>query len=95
MKKVNKLFNITTLTILSLVIIGICGTYLSDYLIEINWFGDYTSLDLVYGGEKKLCKHWGARHYWYNWGVFLLMTVSVFRYIGEIINIGESKEDEV
>ena len=41
MKKVNKIFNAITISLLILIGIGILGTYLSDYLVRINWFGDY------------------------------------------------------
>ena len=94
MKKVNKIFNIITLTIVSIVVTGILGTYLSDYLIGINWFGDYKSLDKMWGGGKEICAHWGARHYWYNWGIVLLILITVAKSIAKISNVIKLIEDE-
>lgn len=83
MKKINKVFTTITISILVLSLIGIFGTYLSDYLIEINWFGDSKPYKTSCGNRVD----WGARHYWYNWGVSLLFITSLARAIAKIVNI--------
>lgn len=79
-----KVFNLITFYILLIVSMGMLGTYFSEYLTEINWFGDiYTGR--VYTDGKKVI-HWGARHYWYNWGMFFLFVSTFFRAIVSCIN---------
>lgn len=41
MRKINRVYNTITASIIILFSIAIIGTYLSDYLVSINWFGDY------------------------------------------------------
>lgn len=78
MKEYNKIFNAITLCILFLILIGIAGTYLSDYLIDINWFGDSIETEYFLGRSHER-EVWGARHYWYNWGVFILFLATFIR----------------
>ena len=79
MSKINKAFNSISITIIITFIVAILGTYLSDYLIKINWFGDtyYTN-----GAVK-----WGARHYWYNITCGSLIFVNLFRGFFTMIDI--------
>ena len=77
MKKINKVFNMISLSILLLMCIGIGGTYLSDYLVEINWFGDGSEVYVNQFGKETV--EWGARHYWYNWGLTFLFVSTVLR----------------
>ena len=75
MSKLNRVFNVITVNILIMFSIGFIGTYLSDYFIEQNLFGDSGAA------------HWGARHYWYNWGVFFLFLSNFIRAIFKVINV--------
>ena len=85
MKNINKIFNTITISIVVLVGIGLLGTFFSDYLISIKWFGDYSKITNYYDSEKTYIKHcWGARHYWYNWGVFLLFITATIRAVSKI-----------
>jgi len=87
-----KLFNLITFYILLIVSMGMVGTFLSDYLIEINWFNDvYTGR--VYSSGKKVII-WGIRHYWYNWGVFLLFIATIFRSIFSCVSYYDKLEKE-
>ena len=92
MKKINKIFNVIALWIFVSVLIGVSGTFLSDYLVSIDWFGDHsvTRFNSFYGKEV-VDDYWGARHYWYNWGVFLLFSVSTIRGIVCVVFIIEKK----
>jgi|TARA_R110000796_G_scaffold149308_1_gene266156 hypothetical protein len=83
-KKINKVFSTITVSLLILMSIAILGTYLSDYLESIKWFGDsepYTD------ERKRLSVDWGARHYWYNWGVALLFLTSLGRAVAQVVII--------
>ena len=91
MSKTSKIFNAITLYILAIFSIAIIGTYLSDYLVSINWFGDYVS-DTRSGWDGSY-ERWGARHYWYNWGMFLLFVLSIVRAIVGVDEILKEKED--
>lgn len=86
MKNINKVFNTITISLVVLIGIGMCGTFLSDYLISINWFGDYS--DNTRGMDGRF-NHWGARHYWYNWGVFFLFVTALARCIVKVVDILE------
>ena len=90
---INKVFNTITITLIALIAIGMCGTFLSDYLISINWFGDYEVKHLNYwdSGKDVVIKHWGARHYWYNWGCFSLFITALVRGIVKVDNIASLK----
>lgn len=91
MKKVNRVFSTITISLLILFSLAISGTYLSDYLISVNWFGDYTTdTRTTWGGYQ----HWGARHYWYNWGVSLLFITSLARSVVKVVMIIEKEESE-
>jgi hypothetical protein len=86
------IFNIILLWLCLMVSAGICGTFLSDYLVSINWFGDAEVLDMNWSTGKKYTRiKWGARHYWYNWGVSLLFITSMVRGIFYVNNKIESK----
>ncbi len=98
----NKIFNTISIYIIGLLIIGVTGTYLSDYLNEVNWFGDVKTGETKcfatgehshynYGSKSFINKdgvclyvynsieQWGARHYWYNFGVVILFVLSLAR----------------
>lgn len=68
MRRLNKIFATITVSILILFSIGVVGTYISEYLSSINWFGDRGS-------------NWGPRHYWYNFLIAALFIVSLVRAI--------------
>ena len=94
MRKTNKVFTVIAVHLALLIGIGILGTFLSDFLTEINWFGDVVLTDdkfvyQAFGGKSQV--KWGARHYWYNWGCFLFAVLSVFRCIVTVYNIVESE----
>lgn len=78
MKKAVKYTSLLTLQIILLGLIGIFGTFLSDYLVSINWFGDYVGID-YFTNKKELM--YGSRHYWYNWVISVLFIVQVGRII--------------
>ena len=86
MKTTNKIFNAITISIIVLTSIGLFGSYLSEYLIDINWFGDSTKTIHIIGGSYERVI-WGARHYWYNWGFTLLFITSIIRLIFIVDNI--------
>ena len=87
MKKTNKIFIAIIFHLTILITIGIAGTYLSDYLIEIKWFGD-EKVNLYNNYSERYYEHnnWGARHYWYNFGVALFFLTSLSR---SIVSINE------
>ena len=90
MSKTNKIFNIITFNVIILLMIGIASTYLSDYLTSINWFGDYNEYKYSLYYEKYITyEYWGPRHYWYNWGLFILFILSIIRSIVRINEIYE------
>lgn len=80
-----KVFNLMTFYILLIVSMGMLGTYLSDYLIEINWFGDIDT-NKVYVESGKRVPIWGPRHYWYNWGSLVLFICTIIRSIVSCVN---------
>ena len=85
---INKLFNTITVTILILLSIGIAGTFLSDYLTSIEWFGDYEKEHKFWHSNNTYIEdHWGARHYWYNWGCFFLFLTALCRGVVKVVNI--------
>lgn len=67
-ERVTRIFNSITVSVFGLILLGISGTYLSDYLSSIDWFGDTHS-------------RWGARHYWYNIGTGVLFVITSLRCI--------------
>ena len=80
-----KVFNLITFYSLIITSMGMLGTYFSEYLIEINWFGDIdTGKVYVDSGEKATI--WGARHYWYNWGSLFLFICTIIRAIVSCVN---------
>lgn len=95
MKEGNKIFNAITISILILFAVAIGGTYLSDYLASIDWFGDYEVVAYSdYYKRDQTKYHWGARHYWYNWGMGLLFFTSLARAIFQIAMIVENQNTE-
>lgn len=87
MSKINRIFNTITIGIILISVIGISGTFISDYLISINWFGDYEELRYKGKEYEYLAKCWGVRHYWYNWSLSLLVLTSVLRLFINVITI--------
>ena len=85
MKKINKIFTVITTYILIILALAILGTFLSDYLVNINWFGDYTELRFKGKEYEYTSKCWGARHYSYNWGLFFLFLTTLARCIVSVI----------
>lgn len=80
-----KVFNLITFYILLITSMGMLGTYFSEYLSEINWFGDIDT-DKVYVNTGKRVTIWGPRHYWYNWGMLFLFVCTIIRAIVSCIN---------
>ncbi len=86
-----KVFNLITFYILLITSMGMLGTYLSEYLIEINWFGDIdTGRIYVESGKRVII--WGPRHYWYNWGMFVLFVCTVIRSIVSCVRYYDALE---
>lgn len=88
MKKTVKYTSLLTLQILILGLIGIFGTFLSDYLISINWFGDYYE---YYEYLEKNVLQYGARRHWYNWIVSIIFFIQVFRIIAWSVKFWEDE----
>jgi hypothetical protein len=86
-KKINKVFTTITVSLLILMTIGVLGTYISDHLESIKWFGDSAPYEGNYGTRVD----WGARHYWYNWGVALLLIASLGRAAAQVVFIIEEE----
>ena len=77
--------------------VAILGTFLSDYLNEIKWFGDY--FDIIDHSEymvdtydvpkhEEILRH-GSRHVWYNIGfilLFILQSISLIWYVVDSVN---------
>jgi len=96
-KEITKVINIAIIYILIILATGVIGTYLSDYLVMVDWFGDAKPICRILGDHNHkgrldfqqinyvrngICKFdyipkWGARHYWYNFGVAILVIASV------------------
>ena len=93
-KKINKVFNTITISILLICSIGICGTYLSDYLNDIGWFGDSFVYESRYGQKPMKYLEYGARHHWYNWACVLLVFTSICRTIVIVNNIISNKNED-
>lgn len=74
--KQNYLF-LLTLQVLLLFIVAILGTFISEYLIEINFFSSDWISNERYGDYY----HWGARRIWYTWMCIALFCLSVTRII--------------
>ena len=75
--KQNYLF-LLTLQVLFLFIIAISGTFVSEYLIKINFFSSDWIESNRYGFDDY---HWGARRIWYTWMCVTLFCLSVTRII--------------
>tara|TARA_B110000008_G_C16752095_1_gene477092 strand:- start:35 stop:343 length:309 start_codon:yes stop_codon:yes gene_type:complete len=88
-----KLFNLITFYIILITLTGMSGTYLSDYLIEINWFGDIDT-GKIYVESRKRVIIWGPRHYWYNWGSLVLFICTIIRAIVSCARYYETLEEK-
>lgn len=91
MNKVNRIFTTISISLIALLAIGFAGTFVSDYLVSVNWFDDYSNMESRYGGRSREYFYWGARHYWYNWGVFFLFITSLARCVVKVVVIAEEK----
>tara|TARA_R110002074_G_scaffold55696_2_gene137926 strand:- start:15 stop:290 length:276 start_codon:yes stop_codon:yes gene_type:complete len=89
MKKVNKIFNIIFGYIIFAVAMGIGMSYLTEYLVDINWFGDVIEIR-SYSGEKYEYVKWGMRHIWYNAGLWLVSFTTFIRVTVIVLNIADS-----
>lgn len=85
---INKIINSITIFLIIILILGFSGTFLFDYLKSINWFGDHEE-QRGYGEYIRTVTVWGARHYWYNWGLFFLFCLSIARLFFKVVNIVE------
>ena len=84
-----KLYFGIAIRIIILVVIGMIGTYIPDQLR--GFFGDVPCTGNCVGPDKQWI--WGARHYWYFWGMFLLFMLSlvsavigIFKLVDNTIN---------
>ena len=90
MKKVNKIFNIIFGYIIFAVAMGIGMSYLTEYLVDTNWFGDvieirrYTNVEEY---EEYEYVKWGMRHIWYSAGLWLVSFTTLTRVLVAIIDI--------
>jgi len=78
MKKAIKFTTGLTLQIILIGAIGFFGTFFSDYLESIGWFGDVLT-DRIRGGEPYI--EWGARHNWYVCTLVIVFLVQVARLV--------------
>ena len=76
MKKIIKFTTQLSLQIILLSIIGILGSYFSDYLSTTGFFNDTISEK---ADEFGSFTRWGARHMWYFWTVLVLFLIQIFR----------------
>jgi hypothetical protein len=79
--KWTKFFMLLSLQVVIMVAVGMVGTFVVEYLTKTNWFGDRFYLDgkgIGFAGEWTDVV-WGARHYWFVWGVFMLFVIQIFR----------------
>ena len=93
MRKVNKIFNIIFGYIIFAVAMGIGMSYLTEYLVDTNWFGDVVKIRRYTNGDygPEYIK-WGARHIWYNAGLWLTSLATLTRVMVVIINIADKKD---
>ena len=87
------LFTKLSLNITLLGIIGILGTFMSDYLQQIGFFGDTLVRNAYYSemyGVVSKQYSWGMRHYWYAWTCGALVVIQIIRIANIIINHVES-----
>ena len=73
MKKAIRFTTGLSLQILLLGVTGFFGTFLSDYLVSIEGFGDFINSR---GGME-----WGARHMWYVWILVTLVLIQIVRIV--------------
>jgi len=78
MKKAIRFTTGLSLQILLLGLIGFFGTFLSDHLDSIGWFGDETK-DYMRGGVMHV--EWGARHLWYVWTLVAIVLTQIARMV--------------
>jgi len=90
MKKPITIFYVALIQLVALIIAGMFGTFLHEYLISINWFNDYTWVRTWYDGSTQEIFEWGARHYWY---IALCCTLFVSGLIRIIIYIAVNVEE--
>ena len=90
MKKVNKIFNIIFGYIIFAVAMGIGMSYITEYLVDTNWFGDVIEIRRYSNGEEYEYYKWGIRHMWYNVGLWLASFTTFIRVMVVIINIASS-----
>ena len=94
MKNINKIFNIITVYMFTMLIIMMSVTFLSDYLSSINWFGDTFVTRCGWSGRvEHMC--WGSRHLIYVYFNFFMFCLSTIRLIVSLNHcVKESKENE-
>jgi len=80
MKKKLMYFTYLSMFITGIVLLGIAGTYLSDHLNSIGWYGDH-------GND------WGARKIWYTLGTIALFITSGARFISWSAGYWEGLEE--
>ena len=92
MRKVNKIFNIIFGYIIFAVVMGIGMSYLTEHLVDTNWFGDAIEIRHYTNGEEYEYYKWGMRHVWYNTGLWLTSLATFTRVMVVIINIADKKD---
>jgi len=78
MKKAIRFTTGLTLQVILLGAIGFFGTFFSDYLDSIGWFGDVLT-DKIRSGEQYV--EWGARHLWYVCTLIIVVLIQITRII--------------
>jgi hypothetical protein len=90
-----KIMNVVTVYVVIFFAIGMGFTFVSEYLIQIDWFGDkicdwkgwgtnYNNVSFHKHGEFYHYKGdvyliWGSRHFWYFWALMTLSLVTLIR----------------
>lgn len=77
-----KFIFLLSLQVILLFIVGMFGTFLSEYLQQIGFFADVYLKEPVFN-EFSGSSHWewGARHYWYFWMVVVLFILQIIRIV--------------
>ena len=92
MKKAIRFTTGLSLQIILLGAIGFFGTFLSDYLADMGWFGD-TIEKSVHGDWNN--EIWGARHRWYVVTLVLLVVIQIVRIVMWSVSFWDPKAKEV
>jgi hypothetical protein len=92
MKKLNKIFNIVFVYVVFITLMGIGWSYLTDYLTEINWFGDSVETRSWSDGTEYEYEVYGIRHIWYNTGLWCTSLTMTVRVVALLVFISENED---